>query len=222
MRTGAGGGLTAGADMAYDSLPMNATERMWRGWEPGRFQIHFIHTGVAEALFLVFPDATSLGMVFSYGAFRFGAFGDFSDRFTGPDGRETSIEDELAAAIGRVSVAKLNHHGHHTTSRALAAALRPRVWVAPVWDQLHCTDDSMELLPEPGAPDDRQPVLVPTFLPNHPAPAPAWHRLVPAPCRDGCHAVVTVPPGGEPFSLELLDARDEAMRVAWSRTFPAR
>jgi len=32
----------------------------WQGWKEGEFQIHFIYTGVAESLFLIFPDGTSM------------------------------------------------------------------------------------------------------------------------------------------------------------------
>ncbi|MBQ8061655.1 MAG: MBL fold metallo-hydrolase [Bacteroidales bacterium] len=32
----------------------------WQGWKKGHFQIHFIYTGVAESLFLIFPDGTSM------------------------------------------------------------------------------------------------------------------------------------------------------------------
>ena len=71
----------------------------------------------------------------------------------------------------------------------------------------------------PDAPDDAQPLLVPTVLPVTEAGERPWWRFVPDACRTGCHAVVTVPPGGETFRLDLLDARDEAMRVVDSRTF---
>ena len=158
-------------------------------------------------------NAMSLGMVFSYGAFRFCACGDFSDRFTAPDGREVFIEDELGGCIGHCHAAKLNHHGHHSTGRVLAAAIRPLVWIAPVWDQLHLTDDTAESLLIPGAPDSEQPLLVPTVLPVTDAGPRPWWRFVPEPCRTGCHVVLSVPPGGETFTMTLLDARDEEMRV---------
>ena len=154
-------------------------------------------------------NAMSLGMVFSYGAFRFATCGDFSDRFTGPDGRQVFAEDALAEAIGPVSVAKLNHHGHHAIGRALAGTLRPRVWIAPVWDNLHCTDDTMEAIFDPATPDDAQPLLIPTVLPvRHDGERP-WWRFTPQACRTGCHVVVTVPEGGETFGVELIDARRE-------------
>ena len=39
---------------------MNSQNRQWREWQPGEFQIHFIHTGVAESVFIVFPDSTTM------------------------------------------------------------------------------------------------------------------------------------------------------------------
>ena len=32
----------------------------WGGWKPGEFQVHFIYTGVAESMFMIFPDATTM------------------------------------------------------------------------------------------------------------------------------------------------------------------
>lgn len=32
----------------------------WTGWTKGRFQIHFIYTGVAESMFWILPDGTSM------------------------------------------------------------------------------------------------------------------------------------------------------------------
>ena len=34
--------------------------RKWPGWKKGHFQVHSIYTGVAESLFLVYPDGTSM------------------------------------------------------------------------------------------------------------------------------------------------------------------
>lgn len=32
----------------------------WQGWRPGEYQVHFIHTGVGEAIFNIFPDGTTM------------------------------------------------------------------------------------------------------------------------------------------------------------------
>ncbi len=38
----------------------NRAGKPWQGWNEGQFQIHFIYTGVAESMFLIFPDGTSM------------------------------------------------------------------------------------------------------------------------------------------------------------------
>lgn len=32
----------------------------WRGWKKGQFQVHFIYTGVAESMFWILPDGTTM------------------------------------------------------------------------------------------------------------------------------------------------------------------
>ncbi len=159
-------------------------------------------------------NSLSLGMVFTQGAFRFCTCGDFSDRFRRADGRSVFVEDFLGDAIGHVDVAKITHHGHHSVGERLARALSPRVWVAPVWDNLHCTDDSMESIFDSSKPDSEQPMLLTTVLPVRFDGARPWWKFVPDACRrHGCHVVLSVPPGGQSWEIELLDARDEEMRV---------
>ncbi len=34
--------------------------KTWAGWKQGDYQIHFIHTGVGEAIFHIFPDGTTM------------------------------------------------------------------------------------------------------------------------------------------------------------------
>lgn len=34
--------------------------KKWKEWQKGHFQVHFIYTGVAESLFLILPDGTSM------------------------------------------------------------------------------------------------------------------------------------------------------------------
>ena len=78
-------------------------------------------------------------MIFTYGDFKFYTAGDFSDGWELPNGKRFEIEDAIADVVEPVSVAKINHHGHMSMTDKLVAALRPRVVVNNVWDQLiHC------------------------------------------------------------------------------------
>ena len=37
-----------------------AVGKAWQGWEQGEFQVHFIYTGVAESMFFIMPDGTTM------------------------------------------------------------------------------------------------------------------------------------------------------------------
>ena len=163
----------------------------------------------------------SLGNVFTYGKFRFYTGGDFS----GPAGFRGQPrffpEEEIGRAAGRVDVAKVNHHGHHSMPLKCVRDLAARVYVACVWDQLHVTDDTMTRLSDRSAcPGDR--LICPGILPVERRRAEggrAWMKDVPPEVYDGAHVVLTVPPGGERYSISFIDARDEKMTVKGVRWF---
>ena len=152
----------------------------------------------------------SLGMVFSYGKFRFYTAGDFSGPPMFPE-----VEKAIGAAAGNVDVAKINHHGHHSMPFECVRDLAARVYVACMWDQLHVTADTMERLSDRKAyPGER--LICPCVMPVERRRAEggaAWMKDVPEAVYGGAHIVLSVPPGGESYSLAFLDARDEEMRV---------
>lgn len=58
-------GLASAALMGFDRAFAQGTQdvavgRPWKGWQKGQFQIHFIYTGVAESLFWILPDGTTM------------------------------------------------------------------------------------------------------------------------------------------------------------------
>ena len=160
-------------------------------------------------------NAMSLGMVFSYGPFRFYTAGDFSDKFRDPDGTVRFIEDDIAEVCGRAHVAKINHHGHNSMSLKLVAALRSQVYVSCVWDQLHNLPPCMELLSDRSIyPDDR--IICPTIMPSERRAKDgdaAWMKDIVPDSFEGCHVVVNVEKGGRRYSVSFLSAADESMTV---------
>jgi len=160
-------------------------------------------------------NAMSLGMVFSYGPFRFYTAGDFSARFKDPDGTPRFIEDDIAEVCGRVNVAKVNHHGHNSMSRKLAEALSPQVWVSCVWDQLHNLPPCMELLSDRSIyPGDR--IICPTIMPAERRAkdgGASWMKDIAPASYEGGHVVVNVQKGGRRYSVSYLTASDESMTV---------
>lgn len=160
-------------------------------------------------------NAMSMGIVVSYGDFRFYTAGDFNDRVRRSDGSELDIEVELAKVCGPVHVAKVNHHGHYSMPAPLVSALRPRVWFSCVWDQLHNVAPVMERLADRSLyPGDR--VVCPGIFPEErrveDASSPWLDDIAPA-CFEGAHVVLDVEPGGKRYSVSCIDARDESMTV---------
>lgn len=160
-------------------------------------------------------NAMSLGMVFSYGPFRFYTAGDFSAKFKDPDGTPRFIEDDIADVCGSVTVAKVNHHGHNSMSRKLVSALSPQVWVSCVWDQLHNLPPCMQLLSDRSIyPGDR--VICPTIMPaarREKDRDAAWMKDIAPETFEGCHIVVNVDREGKSYSVSFIPARDESMTV---------
>ena len=67
--------LGAGACGALWTLPMGGcvagrVGRAYPGWQPGEMDIHFIHTGVGEQTFFIFPDGTTMLLDCGYVAKR--------------------------------------------------------------------------------------------------------------------------------------------------------
>ena len=169
-------------------------------------------------------NGMSLGNVFTYGKFRYYTAADFSDCRKNLDGSERMIEDDMAAAVSAVSVAKMNHHGHWSMPGKLIQALRPKVWLACVWDQLHTVPNTLERISNRAFYAGRKDVLVcPGVFPSErvakESSKPYFKDIVPECHASGCHMVVNVAPGGDTFTVTFLSAEDESMKILGSRSF---
>ena len=157
----------------------------------------------------------SLGNVFCYGKFRFLTAGDFS----GPGDLGSSDrfypERELGKASGRVDVAKINHHGHHSMPSELVRDLQARVYVACIWDQLHVTDDTMTRIADAALYPGERTIFPGVMTAERRAKEGdrPWMRNVPKAVYEGSHIVLSVPQGGETYRITCLTAADESMRV---------
>lgn len=174
----------------------------------------------AETIAREHPDklsenGMSLGMVISYGPFRFFTAGDFSDMVETADGNAIRTEDVLAEICGPANVAKVNHHGHHSMSEKLVSALRSQVYVSCVWDTLHNTQDTLKRLTDRNLYPDKR-IICPGIFPaarratDYDKP---WLEDISNSSFGGGHVVLDVEPGGRRFSITYLNAADESMTV---------
>ena len=163
----------------------------------------------------------SCGHVFTYGKFRFFTAGDMPGPAMDSHGVTHWPEEQLAnALVGPVSVAKVNHHGFKSMPDVLLRALQAKVYSACTWDVLHLTDDCLARFA------DRRNCAEGTLLvpgnfgaSRRTADNAAGRALFLEEVYGGVHSIIDVPPGGETFSLTLLDARDEDMRIVGERLF---
>lgn len=166
-------------------------------------------------------NGMSLGMVVSYGPFRFFTAGDFSEKLKLADGTSVEIEDILGEVTGPADVAKINHHGHHSMYPGLVRALRSQVYVSCVWDQLHNLADTMTRLDDRSSyPGDRV-LYAGVYPPERRAKddGEQWQRIIDHSCYDGAHIVLDVEPSGRRFSITAIAACDESMTVRSCREF---
>ena len=159
-------------------------------------------------------NGMSIGHIFTYGKFKLYAAGDFSDRPRVSNGRLV-IEDEIAEAVPKVNVAKVNHHAHYSMPAKLVAALAPQVWTVCVWDQLHNIAEVMERMADRSLyPGDR--IICPGIFPRERRDEDAgrpWLGTVHPSAFQGGHVVVNVAPGGDTYTVNYLTAEDESMTV---------
>ena len=166
-------------------------------------------------------NGLSIGMNFVFGPFTYYTAGDMQAIAHMPDGRRIDLESDMAKAVRRVEVAKMDHHGHEAMPKALISKLQARVYLAGIWDQLHLTKGTMARLSDKTLyPDER--LFVPGILPSkrlaEDAGAP-WIGMSEPTCAAGAHVVVDVQPGGTSYSVATVTAADDSMRVMAVRQF---
>ena len=166
-------------------------------------------------------NGLSCGFLANYGAFRLYSAGDFQDFWQKPDGTVFQTEDALAAEIGRVDVAKTNHHASDSMTPALVKALAARVWVTNSVSGYSDWSTTMKRLADRAIyPDERLVCSTCYHLAERVAEmgeAAAKADVAPESFEPN-HVVVTVPPGGKTYTVAHL-APDDSLVVRKVRTF---
>ena len=185
-----------------------------------------IHDPLKEYFAVVKPksyneNGLSIGMNFAYGPFTYYTAGDMQAISHMPDGRRIDLEKDMAKAVRRVEVAKMNHHGGEAMPKELVAKLRAKVYLAGVWDQYHLSKSTMANLSDMSLyPGVR--LFVPGVLPSRRLEEDAgkpWIGMSEPTCKAGAHVIVDVRPGGESYTVATVAAGDESMRVMSARQF---
>lgn len=140
--------------------------------------------------------------------------GDVSRRLKDASGVEFDYEALVGQRCGPVTVAKTNHHACcDAMSEGFVKAVRPKVWVNNVWCPSQANEMTTSRMVRAGGRvyHTYQPAAFRAVRKGKP-----WSAGVEE--ADG-HVVVRVAPGGASFTVFVLDATDESMRILSERVF---
>jgi beta-lactamase superfamily II metal-dependent hydrolase len=155
-------------------------------------------------------NMSSLGFRLSYGAFDYFTGGDIPGIALEGQPGWFDVETPVAQAVGPMDVSLLNHHGYMDSMNAyFVGALRPRVWILPVWDSAHPTHRAYYRLQSrflyPGPRD----VFATNMHPANRLVVVGLDRLA----SDRGHIVVRVEPAGGRYRVLILDDSAETYEV---------
>ena len=183
-----------------------------------------VWTGTGAATQRLFPDLktvpqadwptenmSSLGIRLSYGKFDYYSGGDISGRPRPGYPQWHDVETPVAKVVGQVEAAVLNHHGNRdSTNASWVSALRPRLWIIPVWSSDHPAHDVLDrMLSERLYPGPRDVLATNMIEANRIVIGPMLDRLASA----HGHIVIRVSAGGASYQVFILDDTAETYRV---------
>lgn len=147
----------------------------------------------------------------SYGKFDYYTGGDMPGTPRPGYPAWQDVETPVATAVGPVEAAVVNHHGNRDSTNAFfVAALRPRLWIIPVWSSDHPGHDVLDRLYAPRLyPGPRDVFATNLIEANKIVIGPLLDRLA----SSQGHIVIRVAPGGATYQVFILDDSAETFRV---------
>ena len=183
-----------------------------------------VWTGAGSATTRIFPpldtmpradwpteNMCSQAIRVSYGRFDYYTGGDMPGNVRPGYPAWQDVETAVGKAVGAVDAAVLNHHGNRDSQNAsFVAALRPRVWIIPVWSSDHPGHDVLDRMYSTRLyPGPRDVFATNMIEANKIVIGPLVDRLA----SSQGHIVIRVAPGGATYQVIILDDSAETYRV---------
>ncbi len=188
--------------------------KIWNGYSDDQYFISF-----PEAADIRFNDSSN-GIRISYGKFDYYTGGDI----TGVDNDSffpfSSMDAQTAPIIGPVDIATLNHHGNRDSqSPYYIRTIRPQVWVLQNWSSDHPGEDVLRrLISESLYPGERDIYASVILDPSRSVLGNNIGRIT----QETGHIVIRVYPGGENFSVFVLDDFSKDYKVIFQKNYLSR
>ena len=200
----------AGRYTGFSTRIVSVNGRVWSGVGTGSKALFPALEGVAKA---DYPDENMccVSLVMEYGRFRYYAGGDLKSDTNYGRLPWHDIETPVAERVGAVTVASANHHGYFDAcGPAMVRALRPRVWVLPTW---HVTHPALSVTANLASRELYAGERSIYALEMAHAAELVNERFSRSLRSTSGHVVVRVMPGGERYSVHVVDAKDEVGNV---------
>ena len=183
-----------------------------------------VWTGAGSATTRIFPpldtmpradwpteNMCSQAIRISYGRFDYYSGGDMPGNVRPGYPAWQDVETAVGKAVGAVDAAVLNHHGNRDSQNAsFVAALRPRVWIIPVWSSDHPGHDVLDRMYSTRLYSGPRDVFATNMIDaNKIVIGPLLDRLA----SSQGHIVIRVAPGGASYRVLILDDSAESYRV---------
>lgn len=185
-----------------------------------------VWTGVGTVTRQLFPDLKELSprdrpsenqcssaLKLSYGKFDYYTGGDITGVNSPYAPQWNDVERPVALVTGPVEACVLNHHGYRDgTTEFFVSVLSPRIFIIPVWGVAHPDQTSLvRMMSQQLYPGPRD--IYATDV--HPANYLLNKRYVDGYKSRGGHIVIKVAPGGDTFTVYVLDNEKEQPAVKY-------
>ena len=129
------------------------------------------------------------------------------------EGNAVDLEEKVAEACGPVDVCKANHHAYRDAmTEGFIRHIQARHYIIPVWDYEHIQPSVMSRMASKQLYDGER-MIFPTAFPTSLQQKYASADWMPSVCPETGHIVIKVSKGGNHYTIYVLSAEDENMRV---------
>ena len=159
------------------------------------------------------PDENRIcaALKISYGKFDYFNGGDITGRISIKGDKWRDIETPLSKVLGPVEVCEANHHAYvDAMNETFIANTTPQVFVLQVWNARHTNLTTLRAMTSTELYPDKRLVLatnVHEFAKNY------LGKNMNKIDGYGGHVVIKVKPGGDEYTIYLLSAEDESMKI---------
>ena len=158
-------------------------------------------------------NSKSIALRIDYGPFRYYTGGDISGFLSDKEGNAVDLEEKVAEACGPVDVCKANHHAYRDAmTEGFIRRIQARYYIIPVWDYEHIQPSVLSRMASKELYDGER-MIFPTAFPASLRQKYADADWMPSVCPETGHIVIKVSKGGNHYTIYVLSAEDENMRV---------